>query len=250
VAADRAVLGAELSNDPVLSALALEERSNVAEAAGDTASALADLRASNRHDRDRHAGRYDSLMRHVQHRAALRAARQDAEARATSLAQSVADLRELVNHDHLTGLPNRRAFDADAERRARRAGVIMADIDHFKAINDARGHLIGDAVLQLVARTIAGALRDRGVAYRWGGEEFLVVVADGHAADTTAIAGELRSAIATAPWFSVAPGLTVTMSVGAAVGPADTLRVLVGHADDALYRAKAGGRDRVAIAEA
>jgi diguanylate cyclase (GGDEF)-like protein len=161
----------------------------------------------------------------------------------------VADLRELVNHDHLTGLPNRRAFDADAERPARQAGVIMADIDHFKSINDARGHLIGDAVLQLVARTIAGTLRDRGVAYRWGGEEFLVVVGDAHAPTTTAIAGELRAAIANAPWFSVAPGLTVTMSVGAAVGPADTLRALVANADDALYRAKAGGRDRVAIAE-
>jgi diguanylate cyclase (GGDEF)-like protein len=249
VAADRAVIGAELADDPVMSALALDERSRVAEAAGDTASALADLRASNQHNRYRHAGRYDSLMRHVQHRAALRAARQDAEARATSLAQSVADLRELVNHDHLTGLPNRRAFDADAERQARRAGVIMADIDHFKGINDARGHLIGDAVLQLVARTIAGTLRDRGVAYRWGGEEFVVVVGDIHAADTTLIAGELREAISTAPWFSVAPGLTVTMSVGAAIGPADTLRELVAQADDALYRAKADGRDRVATAE-
>jgi diguanylate cyclase (GGDEF)-like protein len=227
VAADRAVMGAELADDPVMCALALEERSSVAEAAGDTASALADLRASLRHNRDRHAGRYDSLMRHVQHRAALRAARQDAEARATSLARSV----------------------ADAERRSHVAGVIMADIDRFKSINDARGHLIGDAVLQLAARTLAGTLRDRGVAYRWGGEEFLVVVAEAHAAATTAIAGELRQAVATAPWFSVAPGLTVTMSVGAAVGAADTLRELVRQADDALYRAKAGGRDRVAIAE-
>jgi diguanylate cyclase (GGDEF)-like protein len=250
VAADRAVVGADLANDTVLSALALEERSMVAEAAGDTASALADLRASNRHNRHRYAGGYDSLMRHVQHRAALRAARQDAEARAASLARSVADLRELVNHDHLTGLPNRRAFDAETGRRADRSGVIMADIDRFKAINDARGHLIGDAVLQLVARTIAGAVRDRGVAYRWGGEEFLVVVGHDHAVDTTVIAGELRAAIATAPWFSVAPGLTVTVSVGAAVGSADSLRALIGHADDALYRAKADGRDRVAVSVA
>jgi diguanylate cyclase (GGDEF)-like protein len=97
---------------------------------------------------------------------------------------------------------------------------------------------------------VARTLRERGVAYRWGGEEFLVVIADGDAADTATIGAELHEAVATAPWFSVAPGLAVTMSVGVAVGPADQLRELVGQADDALYRAKAAGRDQVALAAA
>jgi diguanylate cyclase (GGDEF)-like protein len=247
--AQRAVAGAEAADDPVLSAAALRERSHVNEARGDASSALADLHASDALSLHRHSGRYDSLLRQVQHRAALRAARRDAEARASTLEESVASLRELVNHDHLTGLPNRRAFDGDAQRRVRRAGVIMADIDHFKSINDERGHLIGDTVLQVVARTIAGKLRDRGVAYRWGGEEFLIVVDDERAASTPDLAGELRQAVAAAPWFAVAPGLAVTMSVGVAIGSADQLHALVGVADDALYRAKAGGRDQVVVAD-
>lgn len=248
VGADRAVAGAELAGDPVLSARALEERSKVAEARGDVAAALADLRAASAIRSSRQAGRYDSLMRQVQHRAALRAARHDAEERATALAKSVNNLRTLVTHDHLTGLPNRRAFDLDAPLTAARTGVIMADIDHFKAINDSRGHLIGDAALQLAARTITRALGDRARAYRWGGEEFLVIVADDHVAATATIADELRAAIVNAPWFSVAPGLLVTMSVGVAIGPAESLRGLVAQADAALYRAKAGGRDQVAVA--
>jgi diguanylate cyclase (GGDEF)-like protein len=155
--------------------------------------------------------------------------------------------------DGLTGMLNRRALDqrltelrAQAEITGEPVALIAADIDHFKRVNDDHGHATGDAVLVEVAYRLRKALRAFDLAYRVGGEEFLVVLpgADLHAA--AALAEELREAVAAEP----AAGVHVTMSFGVAgsTGPGLEREPLLDAADAALYRAKATGRDRVVTA--
>jgi diguanylate cyclase (GGDEF)-like protein len=169
-------------------------------------------------------------------------------------------LRIQTLHDHLTGLWNRGAILEFLERelaRARRSaeplGVMVIDIDHFKAINDSHGQQVGDVVLQEVARRLAGAMRTYDWVGRYGGEEFLAIVA---ATDTAGIRGyaeRLRACIADEPMASPAnfPGkIPVTVSIGAAaarLGPDFTCGFLIKAADEALYLAKTNGRNRVEV---
>jgi diguanylate cyclase (GGDEF)-like protein/PAS domain S-box-containing protein len=172
--------------------------------------------------------------------------------------QAQADLERLATTDPLTQLANRRQFFAVAERELARlnrtpgaAAVLMLDIDFFKAVNDTHGHVVGDRVLQAVATAGRRALRDVDLLARLGGEEFAALLPDTSRADAHATAERLRAAIAR---LSIdprtgAPPLTVTVSVGvAAFDPgapdlADALR----RADDALYAAKRGGRNRTVV---
>ncbi|MCE5327665.1 MAG: diguanylate cyclase [Planctomycetaceae bacterium] len=164
-------------------------------------------------------------------------------------------LRKQASHDYLTGLPNRatildvlsREF-ARAPRQQDYVSVAMADIDHFKAINDDYGHAAGDAVLAAVARQMAMTMRSYEYIGRIGGEEFLVVLS-GCAADGAAVMGErLRRAVAMQPVAVAASNIPVTISVGIAStsqidNPTET--TLVELADSAMYRAKRAGRNRV-----
>jgi len=164
-------------------------------------------------------------------------------------------------HDPLTALWNRGAIVGflknEVERQQRSSqplGVMMADVDHFKKINDTYGHLVGDAVLKEVGRRLADGVRSYDSVGRYGGEEFLVIVPGCKAADLVTSAERLRSSIAESSFETSAGPLAVTLSVGAASGSNDGLRqdieLLLRAADRALYVAKAEGRNRVAVAPA
>ncbi len=169
-------------------------------------------------------------------------------------------LEHLTQADGLTGIPNRRACDQRLEeewRRAVRTGhplaCLMIDIDHFKAYNDACGHLAGDDALRRVATTLETELRRAGdFLARWGGEEFCGLVANQSVEALPALGERLRAAVAdlciphpaspAAPWVTVSIGL-------AAVRPTlgDEPASLIDDADQALFAAKTQGRNRVVM---
>jgi len=159
--------------------------------------------------------------------------------------------------DPLTGLLNRRAFLQDAETlmqqqiaRDRPIAVLLIDLDHFKSINDRFGHAVGDKVLQIFAKTTRAALRQTDLVGRLGGEEFTVVLADAGIDNAYLVADRLRKAFAAAA--AVVDGETIyaTASIGVSVivDPRQDLAKLITLADQALYLAKARGRNRVEIA--
>jgi diguanylate cyclase (GGDEF)-like protein len=155
--------------------------------------------------------------------------------------------------DPLTGLHNRRSLlDGweDAVHRARRSGkpvsVVLADIDHFKSINDTRGHAGGDAALLAVAQALRSALRAQDVVARWGGEEFMLLLPDTDIAGARRVAESARAAIESLRVEHAGAGFEVTLSLGAAEHQMDrTLDQTIADADAALYQAKEGGRNRV-----
>jgi diguanylate cyclase (GGDEF)-like protein len=166
-----------------------------------------------------------------------------------------AELDRVSRIDMLTNIYNRRHLDehlrsviSAARRHDRTIGVLIVDIDHFKNVNDEHGHLAGDAVLREVAVRLAQAMRTEDALGRWGGEEFLAVLTDTPPEGVRVMAERLRQVIAAAP-FTLDDGsqIRVTVSVGHASGIEDA-EVLVHRADDALYVAKAEGRNRVAAA--
>lgn len=169
-------------------------------------------------------------------------------------------LRDFGDRDGLTGCFNRRRFNEAMARRlaprteATRLGVLLADIDHFKAINDHRGHLEGDRVLVAVAGALQRAIqpeaeRGRAKLYRYGGEEFAVLVSGRDAGQLGLLAEALRSAVA-AGGDGLAPG-EVTISVGVAAWwqGAEAPEAALQRADEALYAAKRDGRDRVVVSD-
>jgi two-component system cell cycle response regulator len=172
------------------------------------------------------------------------------------------DLQFAAAHDPLTGLWNRGAIidllKREVSRRQRSGealGVIMTDIDYFKKINDTHGHLIGDAVLQEVTRRLAVGVRPYDVVGRYGGEEFLVVFPGCNAANLIVGAERLRHCIADQPIETSVGQISVTLSLGlASVEPDEKETVdceaFLRNADEALYAAKARGRNRVETAPA
>jgi diguanylate cyclase (GGDEF)-like protein len=176
-----------------------------------------------------------------------------------SIALSNARLFEQVQYlaitDPLTGLYNRRQFFALAEREFVRAlryhravAVLMLDIDHFKAVNDAHGHPIGDEVLRAVAGRCASGLRTMDLLGRYGGEEFVALLPETDWDGAQQAAERLRHAIRETPIITRVGPVRVTVSVGFAlcVENCPDLTALIHSADQALYAAKQGGRDRVA----
>jgi diguanylate cyclase (GGDEF)-like protein len=167
-------------------------------------------------------------------------------------------LLEQATTDPLTGLRNRRAIfqilEDELERcRKQRASlaVILSDIDHFKKINDTYGHPVGDAVLAEVARRVAMAVRAVDSPGRYGGEEMMVVLPGSGTTDAFAVAERIRTSVSSQPILTYRGALHVTLSLGVAgtdlVGH-DDLQALVSAADEALYRAKNRGRNRVELA--
>jgi len=158
--------------------------------------------------------------------------------------------------DPLTGLLNRQAldqrvseFEQQAQITAQSVGLIVADIDHFKRINDCHGHAAGDAVLKDVASHLRAELRAFDLCYRIGGEEFLVLLPGARLEQATEIAEHLRASVAATPHG----GLDVTMSFGVAApapGAAFVYATVFGEADSRLYAAKTAGRNRVCGAPA
>jgi diguanylate cyclase (GGDEF)-like protein len=163
------------------------------------------------------------------------------------------EVRLQARTDDLTRLPNRRALDeeiAHALAHARRTGrpfaIVMADVDRFKFINDTHGHAVGDATLAAFAARLAGALREPDRAYRYGGEEFCLLLDDTDPAGARTLAERARERI-TLPFDGAMRALTASFGV-AAWQPDDTFDTLFHRADRALYAAKSGGRNRVEVA--
>jgi len=160
--------------------------------------------------------------------------------------------------DALTGLHNRRWLSEAFTRSIRRCEkdgaplcLVLADIDHFKLLNDAHGHLMGDAVLQAVARRLAESLRPPDLIARYGGEEFAVLLPHTATDEGQRIAERLRLAVERMSLTKLTGGAVskITVSCGvAALGRDTSLDHLISSADAALYRAKAGGRNRVEVA--
>jgi diguanylate cyclase (GGDEF)-like protein len=169
-------------------------------------------------------------------------------------------LRVEATHDSLTGLWNRgatlellRRELSRGERDGKSLTVVMADVDHFKRINDTYGHLAGDVVLREVARRLSSAVRDYDVVGRVGGEEFLIVIPGCGAANAAGQAERLRACINRQPVDAPEGATPVTLSLGVAVREAPMVvdaNSLLRAADAALYRAKRGGRDRVELVAA
>jgi len=174
---------------------------------------------------------------------------------ADKLAQSQATLRELSTHDPLTGLINYREFHrqlTEEVERFRRYGrpfsLLMLDVDHFKGINDAYGHLAGDEALRAIATLLQGEVRPTDLVARYGGEEFVMVLPETDGPAAVILADRLRSRVAgQAIPLATAQTISLTVSIGLAACPenADSLQKLIGAADQALYVAKANGRNRV-----
>ncbi|RXF74089.1 sensor domain-containing diguanylate cyclase [Hansschlegelia zhihuaiae] len=167
------------------------------------------------------------------------------------------ELREIAGTDSLTGVANRRSFFERGrallaeDARAEELTVLMLDIDHFKAVNDGFGHAFGDEVLATVARRAGSVLRKNDFMARMGGEEFAVLLPGTGSRQAIAIAERLRRAVVHQPVTAEGASLAVTVSVGSASRlPGETeIDPMIARADEALYAAKAEGRNRVVAAE-
>ena len=179
--------------------------------------------------------------------------------------QVIRSLEEKALIDPLTGLGNRamfiQRFEAEVCLRVRfhtPLSCILMDVDHFKQINDTWGHPVGDQVLQMIGKVISDLCRTEDVACRFGGEEFVIIAPHTHALDAEIFAERIRTILADTKFkpqgIPSSPLLGESISVTASFGVAEATdlydRTLLERADDAMYRAKQEGRNRVAVAGA
>jgi diguanylate cyclase len=180
-------------------------------------------------------------------------------AQMTSLRADLASAQREANTDSLTRIANRRCFDRELQLAAEQAQVrqtplclLMADLDHFKAVNDSYGHQIGDHVLRLVAQVLTSCVKGRDIAARYGGEEFAVILPQTTLDGARALAEQIRRAVATHRIRFKASGRElgrITLSIGCAqYRTGEPIAELIQRADEALYHAKRLGRNRVAVA--
>ncbi|HEX6867223.1 MAG TPA: diguanylate cyclase [Candidatus Limnocylindrales bacterium] len=174
---------------------------------------------------------------------------------ALSRAYSLRAAEAQASTDALTGLPNRRYFDEFCGLLARRrrsgdaVGVLMIDIDRFKALNDTHGHTTGDVVLRAVGGAIVAAVREDDVPARYGGEEFVVLLRNPSPEIAFEVGERVRTAVADLELSALGvPGVTVSVGVAVARQADQPIADLIAEADRALYRAKRAGRDRVVAA--
>ena len=188
--------------------------------------------------------------------AQAKAAAEQERVRAESLSDTNRELILRTEHllqqsheDPLTGLANRRAMEHLVEAGLGSRTVALVDVDHFKHVNDAFSHLVGDEVLRQLGRIMLGSCRAGDSAVRYGGEEFAILF---HGLDEQAgwVAAErVRVAVQSFDWSTVADGLVVTVSIGVAHGAeADSFAEVLALADERLYSAKSSGRNRVLAA--
>lgn len=180
----------------------------------------------------------------------------------TAWLQAVVDgLCQISSRDALTGLSNRRQFELALARevdRVARAGepalLLLADIDHFKRVNDEHGHNAGDLVIKSVAKALQDCIRPMDTVARLGGEEFAVILPNCPPAFGFTVSERIRNKVKNSS-VAVAPGVdvSVTISLGGAFAPQwvrSSALLWIERADQQLYRAKADGRDRTCLEEA
>ena len=168
------------------------------------------------------------------------------------------ELRKSSYRDSLTGCHNRRKLDEDilaayslANRSDEKLAVLMLDLDYFKRINDTYGHAAGDSVLLTIAEIIRSQLRKHEFLYRYGGEEFVIILPATNASDAIILAERIRTSVANKKMdVGSSSPVTITVSIGIADNSrADTsIKDMINLADQALYAAKEEGRNRVHVA--
>jgi len=199
---------------------------------------------------------YNLQQRFREQRQALRDNEQRLTDTNAQLHAAMARLEEIAIRDELTGLFNRRHFLARldeelarSERGGSRLHIALIDLDHFKDVNDMHGHQVGDLVLRKFADVAQRDLRRSDVVARYGGEEFIVLFAEGESSDIAQVLERLRIDFASACVRDINPEMTVTLSAGlAAWHDGDTPDSLIQRADQALYKAKDDGRNRLVVA--
>jgi diguanylate cyclase (GGDEF)-like protein/PAS domain S-box-containing protein len=169
--------------------------------------------------------------------------------------REVRELRDVVMRDPLTNLPNRRHFEMSMATRiaelagyGRRFGLLIADIDRFKRVNDRHGHAAGDIALRTVARTLLESSRAGDDIARFGGEEFVLTITGVDEAALREIAERFRALVEQSRVLAGERDLRITISMGGTIAEVgDTAEAIFGRADAALYRAKDDGRNRVVL---
>ncbi len=172
-----------------------------------------------------------------------------------NIERRVGELENLAFLDPLTGVPNRRYIELkvkqaiqEVEQFARNVGLLMIDVDNFKQVNDSHGHEIGDDVLKAVCKTLTHSLRAGDIVGRWGGEEFLVIVADVNRNVLAAFAERCRMLIAELAIQVKDEYMRITVSLGGTLMKAgDSEQSAIKRADRLMYKSKTSGRDRVTL---
>lgn len=196
----------------------------------------------------------DEMERRVADRTAdLEARNREMTALLDSLESARIELERLSRTDPLTGITNRREFDAAAQKELHRSlrrhspvCVAMLDLDHFKAVNDRHGHQTGDLVLRRVAQILSSHCRSDDLLARYGGEEFVLLLPETTLPEACGAVDRMRRAVEVEDWSRVQPGLAITLSAGvAAHDAAGSIHATIERADGCLYGAKSDGRNRV-----
>ncbi|HET8710776.1 MAG TPA: GGDEF domain-containing protein [Spongiibacteraceae bacterium] len=180
----------------------------------------------------------------------------DMEARSAAIEKRMIEQQRLALIDTLTQLPNRKAYDQRVveecerwKRYKRPLTLAVCDVDHFKAINDQFGHLAGDKVLRIIAKTLRSRLRKADFIARFGGEEFVILLPETDRNEALRALDTLRDAVGQCPFHFRDKPVAVTVSIGIASFTAgSTLEAVFDRADSALYRAKEAGRNRCIVA--
>jgi len=244
-AASSAAKLAEPSDDLHDTMLILDELVAAERDAGDLDGALADALELKRRMWAIHRRHTGQLVEQVWARAALEEERRALEA------QTAAAIRS-AEEDALTRIGNRRLIERVLGQVAgteEQLALLMADIDHFKRINDTFGHEVGDHVLRALGHILASDARAGQVVVRYGGEEFVFALPSVELVAARDFAERIRLKVKSYPWGGLEPRLVVTVSIGVACGPAGSWRSVLAAADRALYLAKRRGRNRVEVAQ-
>jgi diguanylate cyclase (GGDEF)-like protein len=166
------------------------------------------------------------------------------------------DALRMAQRDPLTGISNRSALDdslqrelSHAQRQGSSCALMIVDIDHFKAVNDKYGHIIGDCALKAIAQRADQCKREGDLLFRYGGEEFVILLRDTDLEGAQLLAERIRACIASAPCHCAGIDLDITVSIGvSSLREHDSPVSLFARADQALYSAKRSGRNQVCIA--
>ena len=183
----------------------------------------------------------------------LRSANREKEELLGRLQQQASELERQSREDGLTGLYNRRYLDGRldfevkrAQRYNRQIALAMADVDRFKGVNDQHSHMVGDDVLRTIANILRTQCRSIDIIARYGGEEFLLCFPETTHENALTVCEKIRRQVEEYDWHRLQPGLSVTLSVGVAAAPPEyDVDALIAAADEKLYEAKRGGRNRV-----